>query len=638
MSKFSLLSLLLLVTLLAAACAPGPLPPLEAPTVAPAAATEPTAVAPAPTQAIAQPGPEIIAPAAPVLAGTAWIMSSLNGSLPIDEAAITLQFGMDGSASGSDGCNRYTTTYNQLGDALTFMQPMAGTMMACAEPVMTQAAEYQKALASVTRFAMSARQLVLFAGSDIVLTFIADVQKLEGTAWAVVNYNNGREAVVGVLDGTEITLNFEKDQLNGNAGCNNYFAGYKAQDNTITIDAAGSTQMFCESPQGVMDQEAQYLAALQTAATYRIEGDELWLRTAGDAIAVIAVKEQIVDLPQPAPQTPTGTVTGASVLNIRSGPGTNFPIIGAARQGDSGTLIGRSQDGRWWQVEAPALPGGSGWVSADFVTATNAENVPVVASPPTPVPTATRVPPTPAPTRVPPTAAPIVATPIPPQAQINFWADRTQINAGECATLNWDVRNVQGVWIYPQGSNFSAFPRTGQGSERVCPAATTTYEMRVQMNDGSTQFRQVTINVTQPIAPPQPPPVATQPIAPPQPPTVVNPLAGTRWTVTNFNNGGAVVGLVEGSTITMDFDATGRVQGKAGCNNFFANYQAGGNVLTIDRPGSTNLFCDSPEGVMQQEQQFLAALNSAATFQISGAQLQIRSAADALAVMANRAQ
>ena len=54
-------------------------------------------------------------------------------------------------------------------------------------------------------------------------------------------------------------------------------------------------------------------------------------------------------------------------------------------------------------------------------------------------------------------------------AQINFWADRTQINQGECATLNWDVHNVQAVWVYPQGSDFNAFPRTGQGNERVCP-------------------------------------------------------------------------------------------------------------------------------------------------------------------------
>ena len=76
---------------------------------------------------------------------------------------------------------------------------MAGTMMACAEPAMTQASQYQEALAKVTSFTMSARQLVLFAGDDIVLTYIADVQALEGTAWDVVSYNNGREAVVSPL-------------------------------------------------------------------------------------------------------------------------------------------------------------------------------------------------------------------------------------------------------------------------------------------------------------------------------------------------------------------------------------------------------------------------------------------------------
>ena len=626
MKKLFVFSILVLLVLSAAAYAPRALAPLGVSSSGRAEAAALAAATPAATQAIAKPGPELLKPASAgsALAGTSWIMSSLNGALPVADTTVTLQLGVDGSASGSDGCNRYWTTYKQDGQNLTFRQPMAGTMMACAKPVMAQASEYQEALAKVTAFTMSARQLVLFAGNDIVLTYIADVQTLAGTAWNVVNYNNGREAVVGLLEGTEITLNFDKIDLNGNAGCNNYFAGYEVQNNHIAIDPPGSTMMFCEAPQGVMTQEAAYLAALETAATWKVEGDQLWMRTAEDAIAVIAVKKAIVDLPAPEPKTPTGTVTGASALNIRSGPGTNFPVIGAARQGDTGTIVGRSQDGRWWVVDAPSLPGGVGWVSADFVAATNADDVPVIPSPPPPPPPPTRVPP---PTAVPPTATPVPPTAM-PGAQINFWADRTQINQGECATLFWDVQNVRAVWVYPRGSDFNAFPRTGQGNERVCPAATTTYEMRVKLTDGSTQFRQVTINVTQPIAAPRPP------IETPAP----NPLAGTRWTVANFNNGkGAVVGVISGTTLTMDFGTSGRVEGKAGCNTYFATYSASGNALTVGQPGATSMMCETPEGVMQQEQQFLKALQSAASFQITGNQLQIRSGADALAIMANRA-
>jgi heat shock protein HslJ len=249
------------------------------------------------------------------------------------------------------------------------------------------------------------------------------------------------------------------------------------------------------------------------------------------------------------------------------------------------------------------------------------------------VPTPTRVPPTP--TRVPPTptAAP------PPQAQLNFWADRTQINLGECATLFWDVRGVQAVWVYPRGADFTQFPRTGQGNWQVCPATTTTYEMRVLMQDGSTQFRQVTINVIQPIAPPQPPPVATQPIAPPQPPQVSDPLAGTRWSVVSFNNGReAVVSLIPGTAITLDFATSqaGQLSGRSGCNTYFGNYFVGGSAINVSGIGATSMVCADPPGVMEQEQQYLTALRSATSFQIVGDQLQLRSG-DALQVMANRA-
>lgn len=584
------------------------------------------------------------------LADTNWVLSSLDGRLPLSGALITLQLYKDGSVTGSDGCNRFRTTYTRKDSNLTFKKPAALTTLACPEPVMNQAVTFMSALTDTTEFMATGRVLILLGGDEILATFVTDAQGLEGSAWDVVNYNNGREAVVGLLPGTEITALFGADGIiTGNASCNEYFAIYSVNGDAIQVGKPGTTMRFCPEPEGVMDQEFEYLNALESATTYSIEGNKLQMRSADGQLALIMTRQEIVDLPapEPSPSTPTGRVIGTQVLNIRSGPGTNFPVIGKARYGDEGEIVGRSENGGWWAVSAPSLPGGIGWVSADFVLATNAENVPVIAAPP--------LPPTPTPIPITPTPTPMPKATATPLAKISFGADRTSINRGECVTLNWSVQNVQAVWVYPMGEPYSRFPRVGQGSEKVCPSVTTTYEMRVLMRDGSIQFRQITVNVTQPIAPPQPPTVVvptvaptqrptvapTQPIAPPQPPTIappVNPLAGTRWTVMNFNNGkGAVIGIIAGTTITLEFDTTGRVTGNAGCNTYSAGYQAGGNTLSVDRPSATSIHCETPEGVMQQEQQYLDALYSAATFQISGDQLQIRSWADALAVVATRA-
>ena len=50
----------------------------------------------------------------------------------------------------------------------------------------------------------------------------------------------------------------------------------------ITIGAAATTRMMCAQP--IMEQEAQYLAAIQLAATYNVQGSRLDLRSAEDAL------------------------------------------------------------------------------------------------------------------------------------------------------------------------------------------------------------------------------------------------------------------------------------------------------------------------------------------------------------------
>jgi heat shock protein HslJ len=536
------------------------------------------------------------------LAGTGWVLSSLNGALPISGTSVSMQFGADGALTGTDGCNQFNTTFTQNGSNLTISPMGASTMIACPEPVMEQAAAFSAALASATSFTLADNVLALQSGGQVLATFVFSSTDLAGTFWEVVSYNNGREAVVGLIAGTELYVNFGLEgDLTGNAGCNQFFTGFTAADNTIEIEPPGATRRFCSEPPGIMDQEQEFLSALESAATYSIRGNLLEMRTAADQLAVIMTRKLILELPEPEAAAPRGQVLAPQGLNVRSGPGVNFPIIGMARNGAEGEIVGRSSDGRWWAAVVPFAPNGVGWVSADFVLASNTENVPVIEVPP--------------PVIVVPTAAPTPTPPPPtPMPEISFGADRTTINQGECTTLRWNVQNIQAVWVYPLGEQFERFPRTGQGTEQVCPTQTTTYEMRVLQRDGTVIFRQVTINVSGGTV-----------------------LTGTRWEVANFNNGrDALVSLLPGTRITLEFGANGQLTGNSGCNTFSTSYQVSGNSLTIGPPGGTQTFCGEPEGIMQQETDFLNILRVVTTFRLDGNRLELRFSGEQIAVIANR--
>ena len=87
------------------------------------------------------------------------------------------------------------------------------------------------------------------------------------------------------------------------------------------------------------------------------------------------------------PQSGAATATALDYINLRSGPGMNYPILGVAAPGATGEVSGRSQDSLWWQVKVPvtiSFPDGVAWVSASWVITQNAGSVPVVQAPPQP--------------------------------------------------------------------------------------------------------------------------------------------------------------------------------------------------------------------------------------------------------------
>jgi uncharacterized protein YraI len=102
---------------------------------------------------------------------------------------------------------------------------------------------------------------------------------------------------------------------------------------------------------------------------------------------------QLTPSPGASPPGLTGptVVAGTEAVNVRSGPGTSFARLGQLDPGVQASIIGRHSD--WWQVEYGGAPA---WVSAQFVTAYDAADVPEIPSPSTPIPSSPESIPTPA--------------------------------------------------------------------------------------------------------------------------------------------------------------------------------------------------------------------------------------------------
>ncbi len=102
------------------------------------------------------------------------------------------------------------------------------------------------------------------------------------------------------------------------------------------------------------------------------------------------------DLTATATVTPTlepAAITLLETLNVRSGPGLAYPILGAAAPGDVLVVIGRSPDGIWWQAECPpSINAMQCWVVSDpefSIAAGSFDVVAVATAPPAPSPTPT---------------------------------------------------------------------------------------------------------------------------------------------------------------------------------------------------------------------------------------------------------
>lgn len=72
----------------------------------------------------------------------------------------------------------------------------------------------------------------------------------------------------------------------------------------------------------------------------------------------------------PGVELATVEISASSGINVRSGPSTDFRVVGSLARGESATANGRNADGSWLRIQVPDSDA-LGWVFADLVTPTD---------------------------------------------------------------------------------------------------------------------------------------------------------------------------------------------------------------------------------------------------------------------------
>jgi heat shock protein HslJ len=191
------------------------------------------------------------------------------------------------------------------------------------------------------------------------------------------------------IDGQSLILNpdsytlkfFDDGSLNIVADCNTGTGTYVIDGNALTIQLGAMTQAAC-GDDSLHDQFLQYLGQV---VGYELNNGYLSLILAEEAGSLgFYIGSPIAG----EPEFPEGAPIAEAIdtVNVRSGPSIDYPSYGLAAAGDQALILGISEDGLWWVVELPTYvaPDGRGWISAGYVEATNADDVPIIETPPLP--------------------------------------------------------------------------------------------------------------------------------------------------------------------------------------------------------------------------------------------------------------
>jgi heat shock protein HslJ len=132
-------------------------------------------------------------------------------------------------------------------------------------------------------------RIITIAGIGILILTACSAKAtiVEETVWQLM-FINGESPIVG----SSITLRFQDGRVQGSSGCNTYGGDYTLEnDGGFLAGPIAVTEMACVDPEGVMDQEVNYLQILQGANMLVRDGDELTIEGGGDTLVFWGIFE-----------------------------------------------------------------------------------------------------------------------------------------------------------------------------------------------------------------------------------------------------------------------------------------------------------------------------------------------------------
>ena len=510
------------------------------------------------------------------LSDTFWYLVSIGDNPLLSYTEITAGFEVDedgttGRVSGSSGCNAYNA-----GIGVNFaVGPIVTTQKACPHDVMQQEGGYLDWLSKAYGFSRAGDRLLISTANG-VLTYqsspvLNQSHELTDVTWYLVSVGN-LTAVPG--SNATTTFNSSGNTVSGKTGCNNFSGSYSARPgNALTISGFTSTLAACPSDELARQEEA-LLVFLPSAVTYLVSGNQMQIQTTDGSVI------NYTSVPPVQPVPPTAVISGPQGADI----GQSITFDGSGSIAGSTPIVHYEWDmGDGAILSGPTVQYAYNTASSFIVKLRVVDQAGLSGEATQGIqiyPVVEVVPPTAAIEG--PTAA-FVGEPV------TFSAGGSQQGTAEITGYTWRSGDGNNTGSIPENSFTTIYGLPG------------TYYPEVTVTDASglsdSASMAILINAN---------------------------LEGTDWILDGASAGGTSISLVF---------RNGTLSGFSGCNSYSADYVATlaagpTNSIQIGPIAGGMALCDEP--IMNQEQAYLANLQTASNYTISGNSLTLTTAGESL--------